>query len=108
MKRIIIYLIVLHTVFAQDKIITNDNSTIVGKIQQIHAGKLKIKTDFAGVLTIALKKIKSIQMSAESNIGLKKAIAWRVNSVLMQTNNRLIRVAKRVISSFQISLLWGC
>ena len=51
-----------------DQIKLTNGSTIIGSVEQVFEGKVKIKTDFAGDLTIDQVKIESIKTDADVNL----------------------------------------
>ena len=51
-----------------DQIKLANGSTIIGTVEQIFEGKVKIKTDFAGDLTIDQTKIESVKTDADVNM----------------------------------------
>ncbi|HOG49153.1 MAG TPA: hypothetical protein PKY10_01045 [Lentisphaeria bacterium] len=63
MKRLALVLAVMFSInlARADKIWLSDGSILVGEVQQVFKGKAKIKTDFAGVITIDQAKIVNIE-----------------------------------------------
>ncbi len=54
-----------------DEVHLNDGSKIVGTVTRIAGGKVTVKTDFAGDLTVDATKIKGIQTDAPANVQLE-------------------------------------
>ncbi len=61
----------LPTLAAADEVYFKDGSCVVGQIVQMGYGKLKIKTDFAGELTVDAAKVKGIRTQKPMTVELK-------------------------------------
>ena len=51
-----------------DEVRLNNGSVIVGEVQQVSAGKVTVKTDFAGSLDISMSQVSSIKTSKPMNV----------------------------------------
>ena len=113
MKRCcVIALIVLGSTWIAraDEVLLTDGSRIVGQVEQLADGKIKIVTDFAGELTIDAAKIKSIATSKPMAVQLKNGERLIGNlSVAPGGEQQISRVsaATQPVPASQVAAIWS-